>query len=63
MATAALNALAAGATRNAPFEWRVRAPRLDENGVPIVKSLEVVGFEPARRATETGGERRARERE
>ena len=63
VATAALNALAAGATRNAPFEWRVRAPRLDENGVPIVKSLEVVGFEPARRATETGGERRARERE
>ena len=63
VATAALNALAAGARRNAPFEWRVRAPRVDENGVPIVKSLEVVGFEPARRTTETGGERRARERE
>ena len=27
------------------------APRVDENGVPIVKSLEVVGFEPARRTT------------
>ena len=51
VATAALNALAAGARRNAPFEWRVRAPRVDENGVPIVKSLEVVGFEPARRTT------------
>lgn len=51
VATAALNALAAGARRNAPFEWRVRAPRVDENGVPIVKSLEVVGFEPARQTT------------
>jgi hypothetical protein len=61
VATAALNALAAGASRNAPFEWRVRAPRLDDNGVPIVKSLEVVGFEPARRTAEPGGERRARE--
>ena len=33
MATAALNALAAGgAARNAPLAWRVRAPLLDANG-------------------------------
>lgn len=45
VAAAALVALTAGGPdRNTPFEWRVRAPSLDENGVPKTGALEVLGF-------------------
>lgn len=45
IAAAALVALTAGGgSTNSPFEWTVRAPLLDGNGVPAAGPLEVVGF-------------------
>ena len=47
LATAAINALAAGPARNAtPFAWHLRAPPPDSNGVRFADGapLEVVDF-------------------
>jgi hypothetical protein len=45
IATAALNALARGGERNAPFSFKIKTPRLDENGVPENGPLEIVAFD------------------
>ena len=53
LATAAINALAAGPARNAtPFEWHLRAPPPDSNGVRFADGapLEVVDFVAAGKA-------------
>ena len=47
-AAAAINALALGGKKNSPMEWSVRAPRLDENGVPMPGPMEVLGFNAVR---------------
>ena len=47
VAAAAINALALGGMKNSPMEWRVRTPRLDENGVPKPGPMEVLGFSAA----------------
>lgn len=45
IAAAALVALTAGGgSNNSPFEWRVRAQFLDDNGVPAAGPLQVLGF-------------------
>lgn len=45
IAAAALVALTAGrGSHNSPFEWRVRAPLLDDNGVPAAGPLQVLDF-------------------
>ena len=48
LAAAAINALALGGKKNSPMEWSVRAPRLDENGVPTPGPMEVLGFNAVR---------------
>ena len=48
LAAAAINALALGGKKNSPMEWSVRAPRLDENGVPLPGPMEVLGFNAVR---------------
>ena len=53
LATAAINALAAGPARNAtPFAWHLRAPPRDSNGVRFADGapLEVVDFVAAGKA-------------
>ena len=53
LATAAINALAAGPARNAtPFAWHLRAPPPDSNGVRFADGapLEVVDFVAAGKA-------------